>query len=478
MLKPPLLRNLQQQLHSLSLFAKLSLLLGVGTVLMFWLIAASLEMLETRLSLLNPKDRQQMLAWRDQAEQLYVEGNEIGLKLFLQQLRQQEQSWAAVAHVKVESFDDTDLVAKFDEGFILGRSIDWKIHLYQDYNPVMDLMFQRADARLLLELPARMRPGAYWPPLKLLLQLLLPLMLLMLLIYALYQHLLRPVRQLQQAARALQQSDFSQDRPPASVRMALGERQDELADLAESYDRMAQRLSQLIIGQRNFIADFSHELRTPLTRLQLALDSLPTAASEPALHQRLQQESLLMRKLAENALTFAWLEHHPAVVPPEPGLCLTELLEVIADNAAFEYPDRQLVLKLPPQMLLAAGNSLLLGQALENIIRNALRYTPAAGVVTLEAHSLQDEQGCDGWQLSCVDQGPGVPPVYLSSLFQPFFRVPAGSGGQPVAQGFGLGLALAARQIRACGGHISASNITAAATGLQIRLWLPALAQM
>ncbi len=489
-------RLLALQPNKLSVFAKLALWLGVGTVLLFWGVAYSLDLLEARLSVLSPAAKTELLQWRDEAEQLYLEGNEVGLKLFLQQLRQREQIWAGVAHVQVESFDDTDLAAKFADGFILGRSIDWKIHLYQSYNPVMDLMFLQADARLLVELPARMRPGRYWPPLKLFLQLMLPLLILLLVIFALYQHLMRPLRQLQQAAGLLQAYNFHHQQPPPLAQIDFGSRQDELTELAASFDAMAARLSQLIISQRQFIADLSHELRTPLTRLQLALDALGQQPEQgrAALLQRIDVECQRMRLLAENALTLAQLEQLAEPLPVEAELCLTELLEVLVDDAHFEYPDRRLQVQLPTQMPLAAGSALLLGQALENILRNALRFTPVGGVVTLQAHwqmtvdakraatvaestlrhlgSAHFAPAPTGyWQLQIIDSGPGVPSALQHQLFQAFFRAP----GQQQA-GFGLGLALARRQIQACRGWVWAENqpSTAAQTGLCVTVLLPA----
>lgn len=496
----------QLALRSRSLFAKLALLLGVGTVLLFWLVAYSLDALEQQLSQLSPAAKTELLNWRDSAQAYYLAGNEAGLQLFLAELRRREQIWAAVADVRVDSFDHTELRERFTDGFILGRSIDWPIHLYQAYNPVMDLQFQQANARLLVELPARLRPGRYWPPLKLALQLLLPLSILLLTIYALYQHLMQPLRQLQQAARALQHYNFHQEQAPAPVCPQLGNRQDELTDLAASFDQMAQQLSSLIISQRRLLADLSHELRTPLTRLQLALEAAAPATANNAatLLARAQRECQLMRQLVENTLTLAQLSQLPAPPPVDGDLCLTELLEVITDNARFEYPAQQLQLELPARMPLRQGNILLLGQALENILRNALRFNPAPQPLLISAqycrqrpaelttqiqttqiqttqiptaiHTAADAVTGSAayWLLTISDHGPGVPPACLTQLFQPFFRVP----GQQAA-GFGLGLALASRQISACGGWVSAHNRPAAEpatgpAGLTVSVWLPA----
>src|SRR3990167_1759269 len=156
------------------LLLKLWLLLALGTVALFWAIALLLDNTERGLSMLSEASRQQLLDWRDQAE-LLSQQDPAQLQLWLQQLRQQEHVWVTVANVQVGSVDQTDLQARFTDGFILGSSIDWPIHLYLDYNPVMDLPFVSGDGHLMIELPGRLRPGDAWRPLKWLLQLLLPL---------------------------------------------------------------------------------------------------------------------------------------------------------------------------------------------------------------------------------------------------------------------------------------------------------------
>ena len=110
------------------LFIRLCMLLAVGTVLLFWLIAAALNQLERQLSMLSPAARQTLLQYRDQAEALYDPANPAALQQWLNQFRQQENSWVTVVHLDVVSIDSTDLQARFTDGFILGRSIDWPIH--------------------------------------------------------------------------------------------------------------------------------------------------------------------------------------------------------------------------------------------------------------------------------------------------------------------------------------------------------------
>lgn len=437
------------------LLLKLWLLLALGTVALFWAIALLLDNTERELSMLSEKSRQQLLDWRDQAELLYLR-DPSQLALWLQQLRQQEKVWVTVANVQVDSVDQTDLQARFTDGFILGRSIDWPIHLYLDYNPVMDLPFVSGDGHLMIELPSRLRPGDAWRPLKWLLQLLLPLCLLLALCYLIYQHLMRPIRQLQQAALNMEQG-----LPHQPLRPALGQRQDELSQLADSFDQMAQQVQQQLQRQRQFVADLSHELRTPLTRFSLALDCLEQGINIQGMPQRLRQETDAMQQLVANALTLAWLDSETESQNSE-QTDLPALLDTLCDNARFEYPDRQLETHYPEELQLNCGRTLWLSQALENVLRNALRFTPVGGIVRLQVQAADY-----GWLIRVSDQGPGVPEAELQRLFDAFFRLP---GAEHYGKGYGLGLALTRRLINACGGRIRALNLPGSGLVMEIEL--------
>lgn len=356
------------------LFIRLCLLLAVGTVLLFWLIAAALNQLEQRLSMLSPQARHSLLQLRDKAEALYDPANPEPLQQWLAQLRQQENSWATVVRLDVVSVDNTDLQAQFTDGFILGRSIDWPIHLHLDYNPVMDLPFVNQPVSLLLQLPERLRPGNYWPPLKLLLQLLLPLSLMLLVCYLLYRHLMRPVKLLQLHARQLAAGQLH-----SRVRPDLGPRQDELTELADSFDQMAERISQQLQRQRQFIADMSHELRTPLSRMALALDCAEQQLDSQTMLARLRREAEAMQQLVGNALTLAWLDNEAGQLAAEP-FDLADLLDSLCNDARFEFPNRQLQCDWPQSLPLAQGSArFCLGRPLKMccVTRCALRLQVA-----------------------------------------------------------------------------------------------------
>ncbi len=451
------------------LFWKLCLVLAVGTVLLFWLIAYSLDLLERQQSMLSATARQQLLAYRDQAQLLHQQGDQAALEQWLVKVSKAEQSWLTVAKVDVSSAQLSQMQQRFSDGFILGRSIDWPIHLHLPYNPIMDLPFADGNTRLLIELPARLRPGMAFRPVKLVLQFVLPLLVMLLASLLLYRHLMQPLRLLQQTADQLSHGQLD-----SRARPLLGNRQDEFSRLAEHFDQMADQIAGQIQQQRQFIADMSHELRTPLARIGLALDCASARLDPQLMLNRIQADCAAMQQLVDNALTLAWLDNEQPQ-PAQQLFYLDDLLDVLLENARFEFPDRQLTGDWPADLPMQQGSPQLLGQALENLLRNALRHTPPGGKVQLQLQRLNA-----GYQLSIRDQGPGVSATLLPLLGQPFFRLP---GSAKYGQGFGLGLALAKRQISAAGGSLQLTNIhqqpdPAQSQGLQAMVWLPTGPQM
>ena len=436
------------------LFWKLCIVIAVGSVALFWVIARLAWQTEERMSFIAERDQATLHHYGDQARTLYQSGDEAALAAWLKAVQESEQTWAAVVEAEVRPLAGSTLSARFVDSFTLGRDVSWKIHLYFQENPIMDIPFGDGRTSLLIELPQRMRPGLYWHYAKLMLQLVVPLVLLLIVCLVLYRHLMQPLSRLEQATR-----QFSEGRHDVRVRSLLGSRNDELASLAETFDAMAARTGQLISDQRQRLADMSHELRTPLTRIEMAVSLAEQQGDNRLLLERIRDDCGDMRRLVEDALTLSWLENERPSLRDE-TLDLTELLDSILDDARFEYPDRQIEAELPGEAVLAGSSHRALGQAIENVVRNALDHTPPAGVVRVSLHSQ-----ADAFRLRVADQGPGVPEQWLERIFLPFFRAP---GERP---GFGLGLALALRQVTAVGGSIRASNL--AGGGLQMELLLP-----
>ncbi|WP_111497094.1 sensor histidine kinase [Marinobacter bohaiensis] len=435
---------------------KLCGIITLGTLALFWTISLVGSETEHSMSFIDEEHQVTLQSWGRRAEALYVAGDEPALARWLDDLQRREDVWAAVVRSDIRPVAGSYLSEQFLEGFRLGRHVEWKIHLYFADNPIMDVTFADGKTHFLVTLPQRMRPGTYLPEIILAIKVGLPLIVLLIISVVLYRHLVGPLKQLEAATR-----QFSEGNLGVRVRALLGSRNDELASLAATFDRMAERTGELILSQRRLIADLSHELRTPLTRVEMAVSCAEEGMDSGLFLPRIRQECLLMRNLVEDALTLAWLENEKPTLDQD-DLDLTDLLDAVLDNARYEFPGHRVDAGLPDEAPVSGTSARALDQALENVIRNALTHTPeAAGIrVTLQAES-------GGYRIDVDDEGPGLPEDQWERIFTPFFRA---SNAVP-GRGFGLGLALACRQVEAAGGSIRAS--CSPSGGLRITLWLP-----
>lgn len=443
---------------NLRLFWKLCGTLALGTLMLFWTISFLGTETEQQMSFIAESHQQTLKAWGRKAEQLYRSGDEAALEGWLRSLQQQEDTWAAVVRSDVRPLAGSSLSYQFQRGFRLGRNVEWKIHLYFEENPIMDMTFADGHTHFLVTLPQRMRPGAYLPGAKLMLKVALPLAVLVLLCVVIYRHVMAPLRQLEAATR-----QFSDGNHGVRVRALMGARNDELATLAETFDQMAERTGELILTQRRLIAELSHELRTPLTRIDMAVSCMEEGVDVQHFVPRIRSDCDAMRSLVEDTLTLAWLENEQPSLHDD-SLDLIDLLDSILEDIRYEYPDHELRTQLPDRAPVTDSSHRALSQALENILRNACKYTAPGGRVVVTVSSE-----ADGYRLHIDDDGPGVPECHLDRIFQPFFRSADGQARQPA--GHGLGLALARRQVSAAGGRLHAENLVAG--GLRLALWVP-----
>ncbi len=440
------------------LFWKLSAVIVAGTVLLFWLIHILVNKTEQHMSFIDEAHQQTLYEYAARAEQLYISGDDAQLAQWLQTIREKEDTWVALVQPKIEPIAGSQLSDEFRERFRLGRSIDWKIHLYFKTNPVMDVVFADGITHFLITLPQRMRPGTYWLETNLLLQLALPMILMAMISIIIYRHVMSPLRQLERATQAISQGHFE-----VRLRNSLGRRNDEITALADTFDSMAERIGKLVQSQRHLTSDLSHELRTPLTRIELALSWAEQNTPDSPPLRRIREECQQMRQLVEDTLSLAWLENEQPTLQTD-DLDLTDLIDSIVDNARFEFPHHRLKLNLPEHAPLSHSSDRALGHAIENIIRNALSHTPLGGTVMV---SLLQQQ--ERYLIHVDDEGPGVNSKYLEDIFKPFFRL--GRASRHHYQGFGVGLSLAKRQIEAVGGQLKASNHEF--KGLRMTITLP-----
>ncbi|WP_329743030.1 ATP-binding protein [Dyella sp. A6] len=270
----------------------------------------------------------------------------------------------------------------------------------------------------------------------------------------------RPVQALRATARRMAAGDLS-----ARVNHRDPTRRDELAQLAGDFDAMAERIEALVAHDRRVLQDLSHELRSPLARLQLIIDLAQRSNSpdEAARYFRQgEQEIVRLDRMAGEMLALSRLEGGLPGMEREP-VDVAELFRDCVARAQLEAGERDIQLRLEaPESAVVSGSALLLERALDNLVSNAIKFSPDGGVIELAAHC-----GAAQVMLSVRDHGPGVPAKELEALFRPFFR---GSNAAR-ADGHGLGLAIVQRVARVHGGNVHAEN--ADDGGLDVRLDLP-----
>jgi len=233
---------------------------------------------------------------------------------------------------------------------------------------------------------------------------------------------------------------------------------------------MAARLEDLLARQRQLLRDISHELRSPLARLSVALGLARrgvTPEADLAL-DRIEREAGRLNELIGQLLELTRLESEPGPHNAVP-VPLAPLLREIAVDAGFEFADRdRRVEVVVADDACVLGSPELLHRALENVVRNAVRYTRDGSQVEVTVARVPGAP--PSVRIEVRDHGPGVPAAALQDIFRPFYRV--GDARERATGGAGLGLAIAERAIRLHGGHISAAN--AADGGLCVTINLPA----
>jgi two-component system sensor histidine kinase CpxA len=271
-----------------------------------------------------------------------------------------------------------------------------------------------------------------------------------------------PVAALGSATRALAEGDLS-----ARVAPRVAARRDELGVLARDFDAMSARLRELLQAKERLLRDISHELRSPLARMRVALGLVRQPGADGAVQiDRLEREIERLDALIGHVLHLSRLDARATRLQRE-RLDLGELCESIARDAAFEGQARGVRVdwQAPSAPVAVRGDAQLLASAVENVVRNALRYTADGTSVEIAVATADHGRA----RVSVRDRGPGVPDTELERIFEPFYRVSESRGRD--SGGDGVGLAITARVLAAHGGSAQASN--RAGGGLEVTLELP-----
>lgn len=278
--------------------------------------------------------------------------------------------------------------------------------------------------------------------------------------YWLAQYLTRPVEQLRGGLRALAQGHFD-------VRIGgdTNLKRDEIQALAHDFDVTAARLQDFQDIQRRLFHDVSHELRSPLSRLQAAVGLLKQNPSRlQAMAERLEREIARMDDLVGEVLTLARLTASDKQPMERQTVDLVDLLQEIVDDCAFEGASRNIhVTYEGAKSFVTSVNGELIYRAIENVVRNAVKYAPPDSRVVICA-----ERAGQNFLITVLDEGPGIAKDILAAIFQPFRRgndVPEGTPG------FGLGLAITKHAFASHSGHVEAE--LPAKGGLLMRMTLP-----
>ena len=279
--------------------------------------------------------------------------------------------------------------------------------------------------------------------------------------YALAWYLSSPIEKMRSATQKIAAGDLS-----TRVAKDVGKRHDELSDLANDFDVMTERIESLINSQQRLSRDVSHELRSPLARLNVALEIAKqrSPGDVSAFLERIEKESHRLNEMIARLLTLAQLESGSGEYERrEINLAaITEQVAVDADFEAKAHGRSVAIAEIMPARI--TGNEALVRSAIENVMRNAVKYTAEGTAVTVRQEAAEGKV-----RIVIEDHGGGVPEEELGKLFTPFYRI--GEARERRTGGTGLGLAIAEQAVKLHKGTITARNTD---TGLLVEIVFPA----
>jgi two-component system, OmpR family, sensor kinase len=280
--------------------------------------------------------------------------------------------------------------------------------------------------------------------------------------WSLARYLSKPIERLRTSARSLAAGNLE-----ARVGEDFSRRHDELGVLARDFNTMADHVRNIVASKESLLRGISHELRSPLARLRVAL-SLARREGEDLSRQldRIELEAERLDTLIGQMLQLSQLRAVEPMLPRAP-VDLTSLLSEVVEDARLEASAVDKAVDWAPNgVVRVEGNHDLMRSAIENVLRNAVRFTERGTAVKVT--SVQES---DQVHIVIDDHGPGVPSGEAERIFEPFYRVAEARDRD--SGGTGLGLAITARVVKLYNGAVRAQNRQEG--GLSVRITLPAM---
>ncbi len=249
-----------------------------------------------------------------------------------------------------------------------------------------------------------------------------------------------------------------------TARAAPLERQDEIGDLARAFNEMADRIATLVTAERRLLQDVAHELRSPLARLAFAVELVRTSPDAERSADRIRREVERLEVLLAGLLDVT-ADERKQLKPAREDVSVETLVREVVESCRLESEARgcRIETRMAPG-LVVEGDWVLLGRAVDNVIRNAIQHSPAGATIDVDL-----DRSNESARIRVRDYGEGVPQELLPRIVEPFFRVD--SARTVIASGgVGLGLAIVKQIIELHRGTLLIQNGT---PGLDVCLTVP-----
>jgi two-component system sensor histidine kinase CpxA len=286
--------------------------------------------------------------------------------------------------------------------------------------------------------------------------------------YALARYLTTPLQKLRSTTNELAEGKLG-----ARVATKLANRRDEIGQLGRDFNGMAERLESMVLAQQRLLGDISHELRSPLARLGVALGLARqrSGAEVKGSLDRIERESDNLNEMISQLLTLTRLESGTDG-RRRSDVDLAALVRDVAEDADFEARSTNRSVRVTQiDKCSVSGVEELLRSAVENVVRNAVKYTPEGTAVEVSLHK-QNGSAENFAVISVRDRGLGVPEEALERIFRPFYRTEDARDRQS-GGGTGLGLAITERAVRLHGGSVKAVNAPDGGLAVELKLRMP-----